>query len=406
LEIAFMSEPGGAEVHVGDWSELTAADARTRELEILYAVSEALNSAPNVRSALEQTLSLVAGMLGLRTGWVWLLDPDTGHFYSAGVRNLPPYLLEPVRMTGRPCWCLQQFQHSKLTPKNIDILECSRLQPAVRANAVELTAGLQYHASIPLYFRDTPLGIMNLTSPTWRRLSRDELRLLSTIAYQLGIAIERARLADESTQLARAEERARIAREIHDTLAQGLTAISLDLEGALNHLQSDPARARERLERALAMSHRSLEDARQSVLSLRTNPLTKPLPEALHALARGFTSETGVRVQVETSGAVVLNAEQETDLFRIAQEALNNVQRHAGAREVEIELRSTASVLRLSIRDDGRGFDPASVGEGRHGVLGMKERAKLLRGRLRIRSKPGRGSSITVTVPAQSEDQP
>jgi two-component system, NarL family, sensor kinase len=369
-------------------------------------VSEALNSAPDVREALEQTLALVGGMLGLRTGWVWLIDPDTRQFYSAGVQNLPPYLLEPVRMTGRPCWCLQQFQRGKLAPKNIDILECSRLQPAVRANAIELTAGLQYHASIPLYFRDTPLGIMNLTSPSWRRLTREELRLLSTIAYQVGIAIERARLADESTQLARAEERARIAREIHDTLAQGLTAITLHLEGALNLLQSDPDRARDRLERALAVSHQSLEDARRSVLSLRANALTKPLPEALHALARSITSETGVRVQVQTSGDIVLSAEQESNLFRIAQEALNNVQRHAHAREVMVELRRTPRRIRLSIQDDGLGFDPANVAAGRHGILGMKERAKLVHGRLHITSDPGQGASVTVIVPISSQEVP
>lgn len=267
-----------------------------------------------------------------------------------------------------------------------------------------MTQGLRYHASIPLYFRGNPLGIMNLTSPNWRRLTRDELRLLSTIAYQVGIAIERARLADESTQLARAEERARIAREIHDTLAQGLTAITLHLEGALKHLETDPARARERLERALAMSRQSLEDARQSVLTLRASPLTKPLPEALHALARRFTSETGVRVRVRTSGAVLLSPEAEADLFRIAQEALNNVQHHAHAQEVEVELHRTARRVRLSIRDDGRGFDPSSPVAGRHGIVGMKERAKLLGGRLRIESDAGAGSSIIVTVPVEAPD--
>ncbi|HEX6508891.1 MAG TPA: GAF domain-containing sensor histidine kinase [Chloroflexota bacterium] len=378
---------------------LPTEDKRTHELRILNAVAEALNSAPDVRQALERTLSLVAGLLGLRTGWVWLLDPDSGHFYSAAVQNLPPYLQEPVRMTGRPCWCIQQFQQGKLTAKNIDVLECSRLQPAVRAHAVEVTQGLQYHASIPLYFRDTPLGIMNVTSPTWRRLTRDELRLLSTIAYQIGIAIERARLAEESTQLARAEERARIAREIHDTLAQGLTAITLHLEGALRHLESDPRGARDRMERALAMSRRSLEDARQSVLTLRSAPLTKPLPEALRALARSFTSETGVRVRVRAAGSLTLSLEPETELYRIAQEALMNIRRHAHAREVEIELRRTPRSIRLSVSDDGQGFDPLSAGEGHHGIVGMKERARLLGGRLRVERKVPGGTRVVATIP-------
>ena len=130
-------------------------------------------------------------------------------------------------MAGRRrCWCIDDFRDGELTPSNIDVMECSRLEPAFRGKSAELAAGLRYHASIPLYFQDKPLGIMNVTGPEWRKLTGEELRLLSTIAYQVGIAIERARLAEDATGLARAEERARLAREIHDTLAQGLTAVS------------------------------------------------------------------------------------------------------------------------------------------------------------------------------------
>ena len=218
-------------------------DGRTRELAILNAVAEALNSSSDVRPALERTLQLVGDLLGLRTGWVWLLDAATQQFYLAAAQNLPPYLQEPVRMSGRWCLCTDRFRHGELTSTNIDVLECSRLQPAVEAQDAAGTQGLRYHASIPLYFQQKPLGIMNITGPAWRKLTREELRLLSTIAYQVGIAIERARLAEESTRLARAEERTRIAREIHDTLAQDLTGIGLDLEGALRHLESDPPRA-------------------------------------------------------------------------------------------------------------------------------------------------------------------
>jgi two-component system NarL family sensor kinase len=203
--------------------------SRTDELEVLSAIAEALNRSSDVQQALERTLSLVARLLGLRTGWVWLLDPDTNQFYLAAAQHLPPYLQQPVRMTGHACWCIEEFQGGSLTPRNIDVIECSRLRPAVKQHAVQLTHGLRYHASIPLYFQQKPLGIINVTGPSWRKLTGDELRLLATIADQVGIAIERARLADRSAQGARAEERARIAREIHDTLVQGLTAIGLNL---------------------------------------------------------------------------------------------------------------------------------------------------------------------------------
>src|ERR687884_918474 len=272
-----------------------------RELGIVNAVAEALNSSPDVRQALERTLSLVADMLGLRTGWVWLVDQDTGRFYDAAERELPPYLQERVRMAGRRrCWCIDDFREGELTATNIDVIECSRLQPAFRGKSAALAAGLRYHASIPLYFQDKPLGIMNLAGPEWRKLTPEELRLLSTIAYQVGIAIERARLADNATRLARAEERTRIAREIHDTLAQGLTAIALNIESALNRLETRPDQARERLERALAMARENLEEARRSVLDLRTTPLAgRPLADALAALGRGFNSETGIAVRVQ-----------------------------------------------------------------------------------------------------------
>src|SRR6266849_1989403 len=122
-------------------------DGRTRDLTILNAIAEALNSSVDVQQALERTLALVAELLGLRTGWVWLLDPETRQFYVAAARNLPPYLREPVRMTGSPCWCLRLFRQGKLTPTNINLIECSRLEPAVAANDTEATRGLRYHRS-------------------------------------------------------------------------------------------------------------------------------------------------------------------------------------------------------------------------------------------------------------------
>jgi two-component system, NarL family, sensor kinase len=382
-----------------------AHPAPERELGILNAIADALNSSPDVRQALERTLSIVADMLGLHTGWVWLQDAETNQFYVAAERELPPYLQERVRMAGRRrCWCIDDFRNSELTPTNIDVIECSRLEPAFRAkSSAVLTAGLRYHASIPLYFQDKPLGLMNVTGPEWRKLTGEELRLLSTIACQVGTAIERARLAEEATRLARAEERTRIAREIHDTLAQGLTAIALNIEGAMNRLDSHPDQARERLARALAMARENLEEARRSVLDLRgAAPLEgKPLAEALAGLARTFTSNTGIPVDVHASDIEGLSLRTESELFRIAQEALTNVSKHAHAKRVEINLRQRGPTLTLSIRDDGNGLPRVRPDQG-HGLVGMRERAKLLGGRLQVSSAPLKGTRVLAHVPVGS----
>ncbi len=380
------------------------------ELACLNASAQALNSSADVRQALEQTLALVADLLGLQTGWIWLLDPETRQFYLAAAQNLPPYLQEPLRMSGNRCFCTELFREGQLTATNVDMLGCSRLGEAFASHLPETTGGLQYHASIPLFFQDHPIGIINVAAPEWRRLTSEELALLGAIAYQVGIAVERARLAEEHTRLARAEERTRIAREIHDTLAQGLTAIGLDIEGALRHLEESPERARERLERALATTRDSLEEARRSVLDLRATPLAgRPLAEALAALGRSFTSTTGVRVHVRVDGDGAIPFRVEAELYRIAQEALANVAKHARATQVEITLRLTQRTVVLTIHDDGVGMRTRAIraiGEDHHGLIGMRERAGLLGGQLRVTSRSGEGTTVTARIPIGQSGTP
>lgn len=401
-------------------SRTQADDASERDLSLLTAITEALHGSTDIQEALKRTLGLVAGLLGLRSGWVWLSDPETGQFYVAASRRLPPYLQEPVRMNGRWCVCTDQFRQGKLMPSNINVMECSRLHPAVAKQDQAQTGGLRFHASIPLYYRDRGLGIMNIAGPSWRALNEDELHLLSIIAAQIGIAVERARLADDTTRLARAEERTRIAREIHDTLAQGLTAIGLDIESALRNLDDNPERVRERLTRALDTTRANLEEARHSVLDLRQTPLAgRPLAEALGALGRAFTSQTGVPVHVHAASPECpaggqppeLPIRLEAQLYRIAQEALANVSRHAQATTVDITVRLTERDLLLTIRDDGVGVDVDTAGhadgrEGHHGILGMRERARLIGGRLRLTSRPGHGTSVTVRAPLGPDAAP
>ena len=352
-----------------------------KDLEIVAAIAEALNSAPTVQVALERTLDVIARELKLDTGWVWLVDPETGHIYSAAARNLPPYLQEPVRMTGASCWCIEQFRDGELAPRNVDVMGCSRLRPAVNEHRDDLTRNIAHHATVPLTFQDKPLGIMNITAPEMRRLSARELRLLSTIGFQLGVAIERARLAEESAVHARADERTRLAREIHDTIAQSLTAIALQIEAGQS-------------EEALRVTRATLDEARRSVMNLRL--AEKPLAQALALLVREFTSQSGIRVTLETSPCE-LPVSVEAELYRIAQQALANVSAHAKAKNVRVSLRCTKSAATLTIEDDGAGFDPRRVPDDRHGIRGMRERARLAGGTLKVTSRPG--TTIVAKVP-------
>jgi two-component system NarL family sensor kinase len=373
--------------------------SQTRALRVLKEVAEALNSAPTEHRAAAEALSRMATLLGVATGWVWLRDPASGRFYNAAAQSLPPYLQEPVRMTGQSCWCLELFRSGQLNARNIDVVECSRLAPAVKSRQAALTQGLRCHASVPLYAGDTPLGVMNLAMRGWRRLTRHELDLLATIANQLGMAIERARLGEQSVERARADERARIARDVHDTLAQGFTAVALHLEAGLAHLDASAAAAQP-LRRALDVARENVDEARRAVASLRAStPDNRPLPEALAVLARTFTADSGVRVRVEIANVGPLPAAIESELFRIASEALTNVRKHAGAREAGLRLETVHGRVRLTIADTGSGFRLRGARTRGYGLLGIEDRARLAGGRAAIRTAPGEGTTVTVTVP-------
>jgi len=223
------------------------------------------------------------------------------------------------------------------------------------------------------------------------------LRLLGTIGLQVGIAIERARLAEESAMLARADERTRLARDIHDTLAQGLAAIALQIETALRNVGRDPDRVRERLEHALDTARANLDEARRSVTELRATA-GKPLAQALASLVREFTSESGIPVALTINGTCTLKSDVESELFRIAQQALTNVRQHAHAKGVQVSLTCSKKSATLTIADDGNGFDTRRIARDRHGIQGMRERARAAGGSLRITS--GKGTRVVARVPA------
>ncbi len=373
---------------------------RNHELRILFSVSEELNKADNVETALEQSLALVADLLGLRSAWVWLLD-DEGRPYLAASRQLPPFLREPARMEGWLCHCLETFTRGDMEgAANINVLECSRLR-----NAATGSEGLRYHASIPLYLGETRVGVMNVAGPDWRRLGPDELDLLHAIGNQVAVAVERSRLAEKAAISARLEERNRLARDIHDTLAQELAAVALHLETADVLLPDAPAAGAVRVKAALRLVREALDEARRSVLNLRAAPLEgATLQSALHHIGDEAARRGGLRVDVNVEPELpYLSVDAETAICRLVQEALANVLKHASAERAQVALHAAGSHLHLEISDNGRGFD-AEQGDmsGRFGLVGMRERARLLGGDLQVRSAPGEGTLLVASLPLPS----
>ncbi|MEU7696387.1 sensor histidine kinase [Microbispora sp. SCL1-1] len=219
---------------------------------------------------------------------------------------------------------------------------------------------------------------------------------------------ENAALQERLVEQARAagvlDERARMAREIHDTLAQGLTGIVTQLQAA-EHAADDPAAWRRHHAAATALARESLTEARRSVNELRPEPLeTGRLADAVTEVAAGWSARHGVPAQVTVTGEPrTLRPEAEVALFRVAQEALANVAKHAcPVTRVGLTLSYMDRQVALDVRDDGRGFDPAARAErdGGFGLVAMRQRIEALSGTLQIESEPGHGTGISACLPA------
>lgn len=380
-----------------------------RELAVLYTIASYLNRQVDVHDALQEVLTHVTQLLGLRTGWVWIFD-EKGEPVVAADQSLPPYLADhPERMCGS-CVCLDTFMGGAMEEaSNINVLRCSRLKNAER-DSDPTALGLRFHSSVPIYAGSTLLAVLNVASEDWRELRPDELQLLHIISDQIGLAMQRALLSAEHTRaaarLATTEERNRLAREIHDTMAQGLAAIALQLETADAIIDTRPERAHEALQRALVLTRHNLEEARRSVMDLRAAPLQEhTLPEALASMAAAEPLPVVQYSYTPMTGFPPLPARIEAGLYRIAQEALTNARKHAHAQRIELRLIAEENWINLSIQDDGVGFDADKMlqqsgsSTGHFGLTGMGERVHILGGNMCILSEADAGTCIEISVP-------
>jgi signal transduction histidine kinase len=253
----------------------------------------------------------------------------------------------------------------------------------------------------------SPADARVLSLPPWWTTRRVVMAAAAIIAGMLGIyaRVRAKRLREQETQRREFEavlaERGRFAREIHDSLAQGLTSISLQLECVRDEIAADASRARHHLETARGLVRDSLREARRTVWNLRPLALGEAdLATALQRFAQELTRDGKVACSQEIEGTPrPLPADHESALLRIGQEAMTNAIRHAGPAKIVVRLRFGADWVTLTVSDDGGGFDVADrVGQG-YGLTGMHERVAALGGSLTIDSMPGEGTEVSATLP-------
>ena len=234
--------------------------------------------------------------------------------------------------------------------------------------------------------------------------------LLVVAASGLVFAVYRWRVLTVKAQYqAVLQERGRIAREIHDTLAQGYVAISVQLEVAARLLESSKDAALKQLEETKALVRTSLADARSSIWNLRTQKDAEMLPSLLAAMTESRASEGGAALKLEVNGMYrPVSAAVEREILRVAQEAVANAVRHAEAKQIRVVLRYDASTLQLQVIDDGKGFTGASEdrsGNGHFGVQGMRERAERIGAKFAVRSRPGEGTLVDLQIDSRKAER-
>jgi signal transduction histidine kinase len=264
--------------------------------------------------------------------------------------------------------------------------------------------GMRAALFVPLLVGERPIGVIQALDKLAadRRFSNDDLRVAETFAAQAGIAVDTtARVAQDALRRAvegQELERRRLARELHDETGQALTSILLGLSALEKAKDGDASRTAVESLRELVVA--TLQDVRRLAVELRPTALDDfGLTAALERLADNFSEQSGIAIELEAGlGEERLPNDIETVLYRLVQEALTNVVKHAHAQHVSIVLRRKEGVVTAVIEDDGRGFEDGQ-GEGALGLVGMRERVALVNGRFRIESGPNAGTTLLVEVP-------
>jgi len=380
------------------------AEAVLERLRAIHSITDAALSHLGLDDLLRELLARLRSTLRADVISVRLIDDERKDLYARAIDGVPLERMAGVRIPLDAVHLDAPFLSNEIEPPAPG--RDDWYAKAWAAMSMPLRAGM----STPLLVEGKPIGIVGVTS-TRAPFTEDDLHLLQVVADRVAPAIERGRLGETvragreqlkalSRRLltAQEEERRRLAVELHDELGQVLTAVKINL--ASLERQSEAPTTPAHLRDAIASVDRAMERVRDLALDLRPSVLDDlGLPAAVRWYADRFARSTRVEAHLSIDAVPHLPPELETACFRVAQEALTNVARHAQARNVWVDLHLVAEALDLRVRDDGIGFDPGAareraIGGASMGLLGMQERVSLVGGEYELSTRPGGGTEV------------
>jgi signal transduction histidine kinase len=268
-------------------------------------------------------------------------------------------------------------------------------ESAVRERIAAL--GVEQVIAIPLIAKGRLVGSLNLSTNQSRTYPAEQIEFLKTIGQQIGVAVENAHLYEQAEETAVTAERSRLRRELHDAVTQTLFSANLIADVLPRIWKRDPEEGMQNLEELRQLTRGALAEMRTMLLEMRPESLEQAdIKSLMTQLADVFIGRVRVPVSLDIQGNCELTHEVKIVFYRVAQEALNNIAKHSGARQVELHLECQPGQIRLSIKDDGLGFDPGTITPEHLGIAIMRERANSIGAHLKIESQPGQGTNIEL----------
>jgi two-component system sensor histidine kinase DegS len=378
-------------------------------LRAINAVTAIVTGSLELEQILNGALDKVLEVTGLDAGLIFSLEKQPQELILTAYRGVSKESAAEVnRLKLGEGFCGRVAQSGEPM-----VVRDSSRDPRLTRLAVQ-QEGLRGQIIVPMKSKGEVQGVLAVATRQSRQFLPEELELITAIGNQIGVAIENARLYDNmrfyARQITRAQEneRKRIARELHDDTIQALVALSRRLDALSTFSEQLPEPAMRHLKQLRELTTSALRNVRRFIRDMRPPALDHlGLVPTLEGVTTDLTEKEGLEVEFTVEGEKRrLAPEEELVLFRIAQEALNNVRRHSQASRVAIQMEFYPDGIRMTINDNGQGFKvPERTGDlvatGKLGLIGMYERARLLGGTLLVESEPGKGTTVTVDVPIQ-----
>lgn len=378
---------------------------RTHELATLNAIAARVSSSLNLNEIMADALERIMELTRMEHGIAYRIaggegsaantgtEEEEAHLCVMAFRGLPPTFADlgdrvPLRRSaagvagqrGEPViWTLEELPTESTVKERL------------------ATLGVEQVIAIPLMAKGRLVGSLNLSTNQSRAYPPEQIALLKTVGQQIGMAVENAHLYEQAKQTAITAERGRLARELHDAVTQTLFSANLIADVIPRIWKRNPEEGMQNLEELRQLTRGALAEMRTLLLEMRPESLQRAdIKSLITQLADAFIGRVRVPIALDIQGDCKLTQEVKIVFYRVAQEALNNIAKHAGARQIDVHLECQPGQMSLLIKDDGLGFDTGTITSEHLGIAIMRERASSIGAKLKIDSHVGKGTTVEL----------